>query len=159
MDNLINLLFTAFGNNFTFYLKSHNFHWTVMGPNFPQYHAFLNEIYDDAQDSIDMYAEQLRRLGAFPKGDYRDIMNETQLMDPPETITDPMVIFQNLDDDLDVIVNTLQDAAEEAGNMREYGLQNFLGDRIDAHRKQQWMIDAILNEPNDVAEPLEPVGE
>lgn len=159
INKLINLLYVAFGNNFTYYLKTHNYHWTVMGPNFPQYHSLLNDIYDDAQDSIDDYAEQLRRLGVFPKGDYRDIMNGTQLSDPVDSVTDPMVIFQNIDNDLDIIVNTLQDAAEIAGSVREYGLQNFLGDRIDAHRKQQWMVDAILGEPNDVAgmdiEPLE----
>jgi starvation-inducible DNA-binding protein len=159
VQQTIDLLYTAFGNNFTYYLKTHNFHWTVMGKDFPQYHKMLEHIYEDAQEAIDDYAEQLRRLGVFPKGDYRDIMNGTQLQDPPESITDPLVIFQTIDTDLDVIVSTLQDCAYLAGCIGEYGLQNFLGDRINEHRKTQWMVDAILAEPMDLAgkniEPLE----
>ena len=159
VQQTIDILYTAFGNNFTYYLKTHNFHWTVMGKDFPQYHKMLEHIYEDAQEVIDDYAEQLRRLGVFPKGDYRDIMNGTQLQDPVDSITDPVVLFQIIDTDLDVIVATLQDAAYLAGCIGEYGLQNFLGDRINEHRKTQWMVDAILGEPADMLgqdiEPLE----
>jgi starvation-inducible DNA-binding protein len=145
MNPLIQAMLAAFANNFTYYLKSHNFHWIVMGPNFPQYHEFLQNIYEDAQGSIDDYAEQLRRLGAFPQGDYRDIVGNSMLMDPPADSTDPMVMFQALLADSEVIVAHLQDTFDLATPAREYGLQNFLADRIDAHRKQQWMINAILS--------------
>ena len=148
MNPLIQAMLQAFANNFTFYLKSHNFHWTVMGPDFPQYHKLLEEIYNDAQESIDDYAEQLRRLGAFPQGDYRDIVNNSELVDPPLTVTDPMEMFTNLLSDLDIIVLRLQDNFDMATGSREYGLQNFLADRIDSHRKQQWMLNAIMGQQN-----------
>ena len=144
MDNLITQMLQAFANNFTFYLKAHNYHWSVTGADFVQYHKFLEEIYDDAQDNIDMYAEKIRQLGAYPKGDYRDIMKNTQLLDPVDVVTDPMVIFQNLMDDIDIIIKQLQDAYDNAGTQREYGIQNFLADRIDAHRQQQWMKQNII---------------
>ena len=144
MDQLIILLYTAFGNNFTYYLKTHNYHWTVLGPDFPQYHKMLQHIYEDAQAAIDDYAEQLRRLGVFPKGDYRDIMGETELTDAIEAVTDPVRIWQNIAADLDIIITTLQDTFDQATGVREYGLQNFLADRINEHRQTQWMIEAIL---------------
>ena len=144
MDQLIILLYTAFGNNFTYYLKTHNYHWTVLGPDFPQYHKMLQHIYEDAQAAIDDYAEQLRRLGVFPKGDYRDIMGETELTDAIEAVTDPVRIWQNIAADLDIIINTLQDTFDQATGVREYGLQNFLADRINEHRQTQWMVQAIL---------------
>lgn len=144
MDQLVQQLLQAFANNFTFYLKSHNYHWSVSGSDFVQYHKFLEEIYDDAQDNIDTYAEKIRQIGAYPEGDYRDIMNNTQLMDPVDTVKDPMIIFANLLDDIDVIVAQLQTAYDTAGIAREYGIQNFLAERIDAHRQQAWMIMNIL---------------
>jgi starvation-inducible DNA-binding protein len=144
MDQLVQQLLQAFANNFTFYLKSHNYHWSVSGPDFVQYHKFLEEIYDDAQDNIDTYAEKIRQIGAYPEGDYRDIMNNTQLMDPVDTVKDPMIIFANLMDDIDVIVAQLQTTYDTAGEYSEYGIQNFLADRIDAHRQQAWMIQNIL---------------
>ena len=79
MDNLVKQMLQAFANNFTYYLKTHQFHWTVTGPDFPQYHKMLNHIYDDAQSNIDNYAEELRRLGVFPQGDYKDIVAQTEL--------------------------------------------------------------------------------
>jgi starvation-inducible DNA-binding protein len=144
MDQLTQSLLLAFANNFTFYLKSHNYHWVVMGENFPQYHAFLETIYTDAQENIDTYAEQLRRLGAFPRGDYTSIVSETELTDKPEDLTDPQIMFQNLLADLDILITRLQDTFDMATTQREYGLQNFLADRIDQHRKEQWMLTATL---------------
>jgi starvation-inducible DNA-binding protein len=144
MDKLVEMMLQAFANNFTYYIKSHNYHWTVTGPDFVQYHKFLNEIYDDAQDNIDTYAEKIRQIGAYPQGDYRDIVKNTQLMDPVDTVTDPMVIFTNLMDDIDIIITQLQDAYDVAGEYREYGIQNFLADRIDTHRQQAWMIQNII---------------
>lgn len=144
MDQLVNALLQAFANNFTYYLKSHNYHWSVTGPDFVQYHKFLEEIYDDAQDNIDTYAEKIRQIGAYPEGDYRDIVKNTQLMDPVDTVLDPMIIFANLMDDIDVMISQLQDAYDMAGEAREYGIQNFLADRMDAHRQQAWMIQNIL---------------
>lgn len=144
MDQLIQAMKQAFANNFTFYLKSHNYHWSVGGPDFVQYHKFLNEIYDDAQDNIDTYAEKIRQLGDYPRGDYRDIITTTQLADPVDVEVNPTVIFANLMMDIDTIVQQLQDTYDAAGAVREYGVQNFLADRIDAHRQQAWMIQNIL---------------
>jgi len=144
MDQLIQSLLLAFANNFTFYLKSHNYHWIVVGENFPQYHEFLEGIYTDAQENIDSYAEQLRRLGAFPRGDYTSIVSETELTDRPEDMVDPQVMFTNLLADLDILVLRLQDTFDMATVQREYGLQNFLADRIDVHRKQQWQLNATV---------------
>jgi DNA-binding ferritin-like protein len=53
-------------------------------------------------------------------------------------------MFLNLLADLDIIVPYLQDTYDEAGVAREYGLQNFLAERIDEHSKHQWMIRSIL---------------
>ena len=152
MEKLVQLMLTAFGNNFTYYLKAHNFHWTVLGPDFKPHHEFLGEIYGDAQGAIDDYAEQLRRIGAFPQGDYRDIVNNSQLQDPAGDLYDPISMYEALLGDLTILVGTLQDAYDQAGVVREYGLQNFLADRIDAHRKQQWMMTSTVV-------PESPIGE
>ena len=42
MEQLIQQLKVILGTNFALYLKSHNYHWNIEGPNFPQYHDFLN---------------------------------------------------------------------------------------------------------------------
>ena len=144
MEQLIQLLLTAFANNFTFYLKAHNFHWNVAGPDFPEHHEFLGDIYEGAQEQIDNYAEQLRRIGAFPQGDFRNIVNNATLADPATTDGDVMVMYEQLLADSEAIVGGLQDTYDAAGTVREYGLQNYLADEIDRHRKLQWMLKSTL---------------
>jgi starvation-inducible DNA-binding protein len=146
MNKLISSLLMAFANNFAFYLKSHQFHWAVMGENFPQYHELLEDIYTDAQEAIDDYAEELRRLGVFPKGDLKDIIADSQIADTPTDamITDPQEMFLVLLGNLTTVITTLQDTFDEATSVREYGLQNFLADRISAHRKTQWKLTATV---------------
>jgi starvation-inducible DNA-binding protein len=144
MEQLIQMLRQAFANNFTLYLKSHNYHWCISGPDFPEYHAFLEEIYDAFQDAIDMYAEKMRQIGAYPQGDYRDIVANTQINDPVDTITDYSTIFQNLLDDMDIQITQLKDTYNAADLAGEYGIENFLAERIDEIRQFQWKIQAIL---------------
>jgi starvation-inducible DNA-binding protein len=156
-------MLVSFANNFTFYLKAHNYHWTVAGETFKQDHEFLGEIYSLAQENIDGYAEQLRRIGAFPQGDIKEIVKNSSIIDAPlNQMTEANLMFLNLLADLDTIVAYLQDTYDEAGAVREYGLQNFLADRIDEHRKQQWMLTAsVVDEPDYVvpgttSEPKDP---
>jgi starvation-inducible DNA-binding protein len=147
-------MMVAFANNFTFYLKAHNYHWTVSGETFKQDHEFLGEIYATAQENIDGYAEQLRRIGGFPQGDIQEIVKNSSIIDAPlNEMREANLMFLNLLADLDVIVPYLQDAYDEAGVVREYGLQNFLAERIDEHRKQQWMLTASVVDEADYVVP------
>lgn len=153
MDKLIKMMLTAFGNNFTLYLKAHNYHWTVTGCEFKQDHEFLGEIYGDAQSAIDDYAEQLRRIGAFPQGDFKDIVKNSKLSDATEVINDSKLMFLNLLTDFDVVVAHLQDTFDEATRQREHGLANFIADRIDSARKFQWMLTATVTDEPDYKMP------
>ena len=147
-------MLVAFANNFTFYLKAHNFHWAVSGETFKQDHEFLGEIYGTAQENIDGYAEQLRRIGAFPQGDIKEIVSNSSIIDAPlNEMREANVMFLTLLADLEVIITYLQDTYDEAGAVREYGLQNFLADRIDEHRKTQWMLTASVVDEADYVVP------
>lgn len=144
-EKLIEMMRVAFATNFTWYLESHNAHWNVVGPDFPEYHEFLNKVYDDAQDAIDDYAEKIRQLHAFAQGTYFDIIKESILSDPTPGAQDPKQIFDQLDKDNEILIKHLQDTFDQATKVREYGLQNFLADRIDSHKQFGWMIRSILN--------------
>ena len=49
MDNteLVNRMKVVLATTFALYLKAHNFHWNVEGPNFPQYHEFFGNLYEE----------------------------------------------------------------------------------------------------------------
>lgn len=53
------------GTSFAFYIKAAGFHWNIEGPNFPQYHAFLGDLYNEVYGSIDQLAEIIRQLDSY----------------------------------------------------------------------------------------------
>jgi starvation-inducible DNA-binding protein len=150
MDKLIQLLQTALANNFAWYTETHQNHWDLSGPDFPQYHKFLNEIYADAQENIDNYGERIRQLGAYPMMDPDEVKTNKNVPEPQEQsndeVTDPVEIFTQLASWNETIITQLQDTYDAANGVRAYGIQNFLADRIDSHMQFQWMIHAILGQ-------------
>jgi starvation-inducible DNA-binding protein len=146
MNDLLTLLISAQANNFGLYTKTHSYHWNILSPMFPEYHKFLEEIYADAQESIDAYGEQLRRLGQYPDISYPALQDAATIDLLQGVVKDPEAMWPQLIKDLDTIILNLQNTFDAATTQREYGLQNFLADRIDTHKKQLWMIEAITGQ-------------
>ena len=68
MEELIQQMKVCQASVFALYLKTHNFHWNVEGPNFPQYHAFLENLYNELWLSVDAIAEHIRTLDSYVPG-------------------------------------------------------------------------------------------
>jgi len=58
-------------NSFTLYLKTHNFHWNVIGPMFHTLHLMFEEQYNELWLAGDAIAERIRALGCIAPGSYR----------------------------------------------------------------------------------------
>ena len=65
MEELISALRRALADSFVLYFKAHAYHWNVEGINFPQYHDFFAELYQEIHAAIDPMAEQIRTLDAY----------------------------------------------------------------------------------------------
>ena len=64
MNELINMLKELQSMSMKMYAQSHGYHWNVEGRTFKQDHAFFLEIYEDVFDSVDPFAENIRKLGS-----------------------------------------------------------------------------------------------
>jgi starvation-inducible DNA-binding protein len=58
-------------DSYTLYLKTHNFHWNVTGPNFVELHGLFEQHYTELATAVDEIAERIRALGAPAPGSYR----------------------------------------------------------------------------------------
>ena len=87
MEELHNAAKVAFTSTFSFYLKAHNFHWNVEGPDFLQYHDLFGKIYEEVYGSVDIFAEQICALGTYVPASFQrfsmlsQIDDETQILD------------------------------------------------------------------------------
>ena len=53
---LADLLKKLLASSNSFVIKAQNFHWNVEGPDFPQYHEFFGNIYEEVYNTIDAQA-------------------------------------------------------------------------------------------------------
>jgi starvation-inducible DNA-binding protein len=127
-------------NTFCFYVKLHNFHWNLEGPDFPQYHKFLDDLYNEVWQAVDAIAEHIRTLDMYAPGSLQRYQELTQIKDQL-MVPRAELMFDELLHDNATVIHSLEQAYQLAGD--HPGLQNFLQDRMDIHEKHAWMIRSI----------------
>lgn len=143
MDDLIEEMKVSLASTFGFYLKAHNFHWNVEGPNFPQYHSFFEGIYSDAWGAVDGIAEHLRTLGSYAPGSFARY-SDLSIVKDELNISPAMSMMTKLLADNTAIIEQLTKTQALAEKEKKMGLANYLQDRIDAHEKNGWMLRSII---------------
>jgi starvation-inducible DNA-binding protein len=143
MDELIKASKVAFASEYSFFIKAQFFHWNVEGSNFPQYHELFGNIYEEVYASIDPFAENIRKLGAYTPASYTRFNMLSEI--PDETVVRPASdMMQELLADSEKMCEMFKVVYNLADNAHEYGLSNFYADRQDAHRKHSWMLKSVL---------------
>jgi len=132
--------------NFSFYLKLHFFHWNVEGPNFPQYHKFFQKLYEEVFDAHDAIAEHIRAIKGYAPGSLKRYSELTMIEDQVDTVTDHQMIGIALADN-GTVMEAIKAAYKQAESANEIGLANFLQDRMDVHKKHDWMLRATFKGP------------
>lgn len=143
METLIELMKKVLADTFTLYLKAHNFHWNVEGPNFSEYHLFFSGLYEELYGAVDPIAEHIRALQAYAPGSLKRFSELTQIEDELN-IPSPLEMMQKLHHDNQIVLDTLNMTIKFANNLEKQGLVNFLGGRIEIHEKHAWMLRSFI---------------
>jgi starvation-inducible DNA-binding protein len=138
-DDLKTLLATTF----SFYLKATNFHWNIVSPDFPQYHAFLGDLYGNIYESVDPIAEYIRALNFYSPASLSRFSELTLITDQTEIIQPPS-LFSVLLEDNTTYLTLLNACFNSATTEKQQGIANFLAERIDYHGKIAWQLRSIL---------------
>lgn len=142
MEQLINQMKTILGTNFGLYLKVHNYHWNIEGPNFNDYHAFLGTLYTAIWNNTDLIAEKIRMLGSYTPGSMERFL---ELCDIEEatTVPDAMTMLRTLYNDNARFIIHLRAGIVAADNANEPAISNFLRELLDQHQKHNWMLKSL----------------
>jgi len=140
---LVDEMKVVLASNFALYLKAANFHWNVEGADFPQYHAFLDNYYNDIYSTIDRLAEYIRALNAYTPASFSRFSELSIIEDQLEQLP-TMAMFTELQEDNNDVLVLLQNTFITSQSENQQGIANFLAERIDAMQKHAWMIRSIL---------------
>jgi len=138
-DSLKQLL----ANSYSFVIKAQQFHWNVEGPDFPQYHKFFGKLYTEVYNSLDLTAEYIRTLDAYTPGSMERYIELSQIKGQT-MIPRAELMFAELQQDNDIVPGCLQECMQHAKKEGNYGIENYIAERLDAHAKHGWMIRSIL---------------
>lgn len=128
-------------NTFCMYLKAHNYHWNITGPDFYQYHAFFETVYTELWGAVDLVAEHIRAIDEFAPGGL-DRFKQLSTITDEIRVVDSQEAIRVLISDNEKVIDSLKEAFKEAEVVEEIGLSNFVQDRIDIHKKLGWMLKA-----------------
>jgi starvation-inducible DNA-binding protein len=124
-------------------IKAQNFHWNVEGDNFPQYHEFFGNFYEEVYSSVDRIAEYIRTLDSYAPGSLSRYAELTIIEDQTK-IPRPNLMFAELLSDNDKMIDLLNACFVSAEEENKQGIANFIAERLDAHEKHSWMLRSIL---------------
>lgn len=124
-------------------IKAQNFHWNVEGDNFPQYHEFFGNFYEEVYGSVDRIAEYIRTLDSYAPGSLSRYAELTIIEDQTK-IPRPNLMFAELLSDNGKMIDLLNGCFGSAEDENKQGIANFIAERLDAHEKHGWMLRSIL---------------
>jgi starvation-inducible DNA-binding protein len=124
-------------------IKAQNFHWNVEGDNFPQYHDFFGNFYEEVYSAVDKIAEYIRTLDSYAPGSFTRYAELTIIEDQTK-IPRPNLMFAELLSDNDKMIDLLNSCFISAEEENKQGIANFIAERLDAHEKHGWMLRSIL---------------
>jgi len=136
-DGLADLL----ADTYTLYLKTHNFHWNVTGPNFHSLHGLFEAQYTELALAVDEIAERIRTLGHVAPGSYHAFASRTRIVER-DGVPAAGDMLEELATDQTAIVNTAKRVIDTAEQVSDEATVDLLVRRIDIHEKNAWMLSS-----------------
>ena len=131
----------ARANAYALQLKAQNYHWNVEGSDFKQYHDLLGDIYTEIYASVDVFAEEIRALGAYAPGSFSRFSQLSSIADE-QNVPDALTMLARLKNDIVTCRDQLTPLFELSESSKTYGLSDVIAGRIDALNKHIWMLTA-----------------
>ena len=129
-------------NTLVFYFAAHRAHWNVEGEDFAEYHELFSNIYEDAIESVDPIAENIRKVQSFPANLTEIVMN-ADFKDDCDC-KDAMGMAQMLLEKIMMLNASILSAFTVANEANEQGVANLMAERDDMTKKWAWQLRSSL---------------
>jgi starvation-inducible DNA-binding protein len=139
VDGLSRLL----ADTYTLYLKTHNFHWNVTGPQFRTLHLMFEEQYNEIWQATDVIAERIRSLGHFAPATYRDYAKLTTIKEP-DGVPPATDMIRQLVEGHETVSRTAREIFPTVEKASDEASADLLTQRMQIHEKTAWMLRSLL---------------
>ncbi len=140
-DGLSRLL----ADSYTLYLKTHNFHWNVTGPQFNTLHTMFMDQYTELWNALDLIAERIRALGFPAPGTYREFVKLTVIKES-EGVPNATEMLKQLLAGQEAVVKTARSLMPAVNKASDEPSADLLTQRMQIHEKNAWMLRSMLGD-------------
>ena len=130
-------------DTYTLYLKTHNFHWNVTGPQFNDLHMMFMNQYTELWGAVDLVAERIRALGSFAPGSYKDFARLTSITEA-DGVPAAKDMLRQLVEGHETVIRTAREALSPADDANDQATLDLLTERLTVHEKTAWMLRSLL---------------
>ena len=131
-------------DTYSLYLKTHNFHWNVVGPRFRELHLMFEEQYTELATAVDDIAERIRTLGFPAPGTYSEYARLSAIEETPG-VPAAEAMIRILTEDNETVVRTARRILPLAQDADDESTASLIADRMAVHEKTAWMIRSLLD--------------
>ena len=130
-------------DSYTLYLKTHNYHWNVVGPMFNTLHLMFEAQYNELALAVDLIAERIRALGVRAPGSYREFASLSSITEDDDQ-PDAEEMIRRLVIGQETVARTARSVFPIVERASDEPTADLLTQRLQVHEKTAWMLRSML---------------
>ncbi|AKS39323.1 general stress protein [Anoxybacillus gonensis] len=142
-EKLIDIVNKQIANWNVLYVKLHNYHWYVKGPQFFTLHTKFEELYNEAALHIDELAERLLALGGKPLATMKEYLAVASVQEAKGNETAEEMVAEIVRD-FETMIEELKDGMNYAGEINDETTGDMLLGIHQSLEKHVWMLKSFL---------------
>lgn len=124
-------------------VKTHVYHWNVVGPLFLPLHELTDKHYNDLFAAADELAERIRSLGHITPLSFSELEPKTKLVEETGEHSAREMVVQ-LVEDHEAMVRRIREITDDAAAVKDFVTHDMLNGRLAFHEKAIWMLRSII---------------
>lgn len=142
-ENVSQILNKQIANWSVLFVKLHNYHWYVKGPQFFTLHAKFEEFYNEAALHIDELAERLLALGGQPVATMKKYLETASVSEATGSENADQMVA-SLVADFDTVIEELKEGMEAADSLGDETTADMLLAIHQSLEKHNWMLRSFM---------------
>ena len=126
------------------YIKWHNLHWNVVGPQFKAVHEYLEGLYDGLADVLDEAAEMLKINEETPLASMKEFLAVSTVEELPSVEISVAEAIKIVTADMEALKKVAEEVRVAADEEDAYDVVGMLEGHLTDYNKNIWFVKAMV---------------
>lgn len=145
MSKVVESLKTLQADALVMYVKFHNYHWNVKGPQFYAIHEATEKMYDDLSTLYDDLAERVLQLGEKPYVTIKSAIDAARVKEETKVDFTTEEVVAGITGDFAHLLGEFRVLSDIAGEADDKGTVAFADELVAKLEKDLWMLKAVAS--------------